>query len=643
MADLEQLSVTLSAKIDDFKKGMAEAVREFDQDANKIEQKNIQLTQSMSRNMQSTAASVRLLTGVLKGLISVYAFQQLIEGAVKANTELSKLATTADRLSISTDKLQSAGYAGKVLGGLSQGDVGQGLEQLRLKASKELRDGEGELTRLFTANNLKLTDRNGKLKDGDALLADAARLISNADSELAKVNIAEKLGLPTDQWIKFLSQGPDAIRKSENAAKTAGAIIDKELIEKAKEFDKAWNQAFDSFAKKAKSTAVEAADAFREGMAILKAVVEQGTDFQAIQNVADRQAKAGNTYLSQLYQRYANEARTRAAAAGLDTGEPGARDLTVGGGKPTVDPPKPKGAGKADELERAEKAIKRQTIALDAEAESLKRTGEEAAFLEAQTKLLETAENAGIKVTAEKRAQIDQLSAAYAKATVHLKAMKLGTDLAFEREQIGRTPDEQAIASRTRGLPTEEAQRLGDQMRTIQNLTEGKEMAGSFVKGLVSDLENGVKAGQALENQLKRILEKLADKALDSLISGLFKGIGELIPAPAQAGGGWAGDGPRSLVPASAFIGARQFALGGGIPAILHAGEIVLNQAQQKNVASAMGPSGPINITHAPVINGTGLSAEQVFAVIQKSNRDFSRQIGPIFADWQRRHARSTA
>ena len=49
------------------------------------------------------------------------------------------------------------------------------------------------------------------------------------------------------------------------------------------------------------------------------------------------------------------------------------------------------------------------------------------------------------------------------------------------------------------------------------------------------------------------------------------------------------------FVPAAAFANARHFANGGGIPAIVHAGEIILNQAQQKNVAGAMG-RGNVNV-----------------------------------------------
>ena len=56
------------------------------------------------------------------------------------------------------------------------------------------------------------------------------------------------------------------------------------------------------------------------------------------------------------------------------------------------------------------------------------------------------------------------------------------------------------------------------------------------------------------------------------------------------ANGGMVGaGGTPMLVPMSAFMNAPRFADGGGIPAIVHAGEIILNQAQQKNVAGAMG------------------------------------------------------
>jgi hypothetical protein len=67
---------------------------------------------------------------------------------------------------------------------------------------------------------------------------------------------------------------------------------------------------------------------------------------------------------------------------------------------------------------------------------------------------------------------------------------------------------------------------------------------------------------------------------------------------------------PMGLAPISAFIGAPQFAAGGavgggggGVPIIAHPGELILNHAQQRNVAGAMGRQEPtvnVNISGAP-------------------------------------------
>jgi hypothetical protein len=113
---------------------------------------------------------------------------------------------------------------------------------------------------------------------------------------------------------------------------------------------------------------------------------------------------------------------------------------------------------------------------------------------------------------------------------------------------------------------------------------------------------------------------------------------------PGFAGGGMVGrDGSPMFIPYSALVSAKRFDSGGGIGAIVHPGEVILNAAQQRNVAGNMMGGAKINLTHAPVINGTGLSADQVFSVIQRSQKDFARQIGPIFSDWQRRHGKGFA
>lgn len=669
--DLEQLQVTLSAKADKFKQEMQDAVREFDKDANQIEQRNRQLTQRMSKSMEDSAASTRFLSSALKQLVSAYAFQQLIDGAIKANEQIAQMARTADLARVSVERFQQIQFAAKTLGGADPADVQKAAHDLALTVNKEVREGEGELTNILKANNMSLTDRNGKAKDFNQLLEMAATLLQRAKTEAQAIDIGRLFNLSEDM-VRALEKGPAAFKRAQEAAKDAGAVFDRELVEKAKDFDKMWNETWSKFPTYAKAAAIEAISALTPlgtwlqnlfsrlpGMAsaVKHAAGYGDQSLEEAQDTLDQTLKLnpGGTRAIAEATKLRDEAaerqarrvlaerlRQQEAEAVKNRGVAGTEQF--GPNLPDLNDPKrgKESAGKDDELDREEKRIQKQINALKGKAAAQEEVGEAIGYAEAKTRLLEAAEAAGRGTTAADKLAIERLAEAYGKYTNALKVANLEKDIFFEREQIGRTPEEQAIAVRTRGLGADDAKKLGDEMRKNQNLLEGKEMAGSFVKGLVSDLENGVKAGQALENQLKRIAEKLADKAIDSLISGVFGGLGKGlfggIGVPAQAGGGWAGQGPLVNVPASAFIGARHFAAGGGIPAILHAGEIVLNQAQQKNVAQGLGPGKTITITHAPTINGAGMTPDQVFAFVQRSQKEFARNIGPVLNDWQRRH-----
>lgn len=654
MADLETLSVSLGARIDDFKKGMQEAVREFDKDAGAIERRNLELTESLDRNMKKGAASAYFLAGALKGLFSVYAIQQFISKAVDANIEIAKMARSADLARVSLQKFQEIQFASKTLGGASPEDVQRSAHDLALRVNSELREGEGELTNLLKANNQSLTDRNGKAKDFNQLLMIAADLLQRSKDEAQAIDIGRLFNL-SEEMVRALEKGPAAFKRAQEAAKAAGAVLDEDVVQKAKEFDHLWNESWSRFATYARSAAVDALAAlapvgtwlentFKNLPGYLKAV-SAGINATEGGGGPGTGAETPEQEARRLLARASAIPINTARVFGTTTGQQFGPNLP---GPPVV--PKRGGGGEAgDEFDREEKRITKQTNALAGQAAAIGKLGEASGIAEAKARLLIAAQEAGRKITPALTLEIDKLAEKYGKLKSSVEAAKLEQDAIFERQQIGRTADEQQIASRTRGLGADDAERLGNQLRENQRLLEGKEMASSFVKGLVSDLENGVKAGKALENQLKRIAEKLTDKGIDALISALFSGFtggsgggifGGVFSAATHSVGGWAGQGPRTMVPASAFIGAQQFAAGGGIPAILHAGEIVLNQAQQKNVAGGLRGAGPINLTHAPVINGTGLSKDEVFSVIQRSQKDFARQIGPVFNDWQRRYAK---
>ena len=154
---------------------------------------------------------------------------------------------------------------------------------------------------------------------------------------------------------------------------------------------------------------------------------------------------------------------------------------------------------------------------------------------------------------------------------------------------------------------------LQNKQRQLERASEqAHEQAQFFGQTLLSGLEQAIQKGSSLQDVLKGVVSALEKAALQALVlgqgplaglfgtaapagatgansvGGLFGMLGGLFPA--HAGGGRAGvDGVPTFAPFSAFANAPRFASGGGFGAILHEGEVILNAAQQRNVANAMG------------------------------------------------------
>jgi hypothetical protein len=674
MADLEQLSVTLSARIDDFKRGMQEAVREFDRDAGQIDQRNQQLAQSMSRSMQDGAASAKFLANALKQLLSVYAVQQFISAIKQANQALTDLA----RLSEDT-RISSQNIVGLHLAGAGQGagtkEVDAALQHFTAQSKKTEEDAKGLYTALRQVDPALATAFKSAPTQTERLNI-ISRALGLAQNETKRYQVAvNALGTDNDRVIRTFQDAGGNIQTMGQKARAAGIEIDDGLTKKAAEAQKQLDLLSEVSGDKLKVAFASLAPVLIYALNFMSKI---GTAMGLIYDTAVRMGNLGGRAdeVAHVQRPYivspdGTKHYDEFAPNGLPfeggplpprrpTGTGGSGGEPAFGGRANLNKSE---SEKDDAFDREIKRLEKSKIALEGQAAAQGLAGKAAAEAEASARLFEAAEEAGIPRTTALELQVRKLAEAYAEVKAKVAEAKLEQDLIFQRAQLGRSSDEQAIYSDLRGRGVEATERNVQEMQNLRNLTDAKEGANSFIKGMISDMENGVRAGKALENQLKRILEKLSDKALDKLISGAFGGIGGLFGGggsygasdftaaeagaatgafgPGFASGGLVGrDGKPTWIPASALRGARQFAIGGGVPAILHAGEIVLNQAQQKNVAQSMsgGPRGPINLTHAPVINGTGLSKEEVFSVIQRSQKEFSRQIGPIFSDWQRRY-----
>lgn len=460
-------------------------------------------------NRINPSFSTSVLTGALKGFAAAFTLDKLIRGLASANAELVRMGETAKRVGLDVQRFQELQFAGKI-NGLSGKQFGTGLEGLAEKLN-EARQTENGLTKLFDDNNLKLKDRKGEVIGINDALGKVAGLVQNAATEFDKIKIAEAVGLSRD-WVPLLEQGAAAIERQAASAQAAGAVIDKELIAKAKEFERNWAEATERWSTLFKSNAggiigiidlliAKAGELFAgldryskgiQAVADLEKNGASGANKATIDYTRKEFAKVGEPLPPEL-QRRANQIdemdreNRRAAALGRDNSTPLAVEVRK---RPTTDTSSlfnksggGGGGGKSDEekaqdrLERYIETLMRQNQVLDAEIATFG------------------------KSNAEKRAAVE-----LAKAQVDLNKLNEA-----DRAKI--------VESLTKEIALSEQQRT--QLESLKNAQQGLVDAQKyFGNAAVDALEDLIVNGAKAEDVVKRLASSLAKAALQALLIG---------------------------------------------------------------------------------------------------------------------------
>jgi hypothetical protein len=145
--------------------------------------------------------------------------------------------------------------------------------------------------------------------------------------------------------------------------------------------------------------------------------------------------------------------------------------------------------------------------------------------------LLREAQKSGIAITDQLRASVHALADAYGEASQAAAEAKLRSDINFQRQQLGRTPEEQAIAGQLRGIYGNdvEAHMNGTDaaaLRLNQALGTLKDTAKSALSSFNQDLVEGRLNADSLKNAVQGIELKLLDLAENKALASLFGGSG---------------------------------------------------------------------------------------------------------------------
>lgn len=430
------LTYEFKADLSDIKKGMADLRQAFQQSGQQAQQAGEQIAAGIkdattaAQNLGTQVNQTRSILGSFaRGFavgVVVQGFYELIRAAQSYASDLTKMGEVAKRTYQSVQQLSGTLSTAKAAG-ISTASALKDIDALGAKANKEFRDGEGELTSWLKANNLSLTDRNGKLKSTNDLLLDAARLVQNAATEYDKIDIARVFGL-SEEWVKVLEKGPAALQQAQSDASALGGTFDSDLVQKAQDFDKRWAEGWASFEAHAKS-AIQNAKGWLEDLIAtgqkffagldprLRAALGQGGERPPIQGLDD--TGASDIIIGQLRR---NPPYLPGAMIGQGIGT-----STIGN---TTKPPPPKGGGgggggsSIDQIQRyidnLEKA--KDTLAAEVSTWGQGNTARQTAINLIQ--LDNVAKRAGVTVTEEQRNKVKEITAAYEEQKTKLEELR---------------------------------------------------------------------------------------------------------------------------------------------------------------------------------------------------------------------------
>lgn len=234
--DLERLVVTLEAATKQYERGLAKAQQTTVSAMRKIERDT---AASMKRQEAQWAAAGKRLGAAFKGGLAALGLGSAI-GTLNTLRSLTKevadIGDNAERASLDVEKFQELVFALRQAGGDESGIVTM-FQKLARSMNEAILKGN-DLQKILAANNVPLTDASGKLRPTLDVFFQISDLIKNSKSDADRLTIATSaMGRSAGDYVNFLAQGSEAIRAQMQSGREMGAIIDREMVAKAQEFD----------------------------------------------------------------------------------------------------------------------------------------------------------------------------------------------------------------------------------------------------------------------------------------------------------------------------------------------------------------------------------------------------------------------
>jgi hypothetical protein len=224
------LRVALGLDSAEFQDGLADAGKDGTNFAKKLK-----------ADIAGAAAQVSAAAAGMKAALAGIGFAGVVSAVQEATASLAELGNEAKRSGLSVKAFQEWKFVAE------QNRVGidalvDGFKELQLRADEFIVTGGGSAADAFKRIGLGASELKEKLKDPSALMLEIIDRVQTLD-KAAQIRIFDELfgGSGGEQFVQLIEQGSAGIKKSIDRAHELGRVIDGEVIEKAQELDKRFN------------------------------------------------------------------------------------------------------------------------------------------------------------------------------------------------------------------------------------------------------------------------------------------------------------------------------------------------------------------------------------------------------------------
>ncbi|WP_126974658.1 phage tail tape measure protein [Frigidibacter oleivorans] len=255
--DQEQLVVLLEARVSDFEKRMKRAERTGSESFRRLrgdsrtatrqmEQDTSRMGRSVEQALASASASIgtfgkAFAAGLVGGVVTA-AFAGFSANVGQMVREIATLGDEARRSGLDAEEFQQWKFVAE------QNRIGidslvDGFKELSLRADEFIVTGAGPAAEAFNRIGFSSSELAEALKNPSELMLEIIGRMEDLD-RAAQIRIADEIfgGTGGERFVELLGQGEAGLRATIDRAHEVGAVLDEEMIAKAAELDRRFQE-----------------------------------------------------------------------------------------------------------------------------------------------------------------------------------------------------------------------------------------------------------------------------------------------------------------------------------------------------------------------------------------------------------------